>query len=112
MPLASRTIFQMDQATSGNKAFFGTSIDNVKTQIWIARAVFLLIAIIKKRLTLELSLCTILQILSVSLFEKTPFYQALSDTSLVFEQYEFDEQLNLFIVYLDTKDEVHNSTYE
>ena len=78
------------------KAFYGTSINAVKTQIWIALSVFLLVAIIKKRLKLELSLYTILQILSVSLFEKTPIYQALSDTSRVFEQHEFDNQLNLF----------------
>ena len=78
------------------KAFYGTSINAVKTQIWIALSVFLIVAIIKKRLKLELSLYTILQILSVSLFEKTPIYQALSDTSRVFEQHEFDNQLNLF----------------
>ena len=78
------------------KAFYGTSINAVKTQVWIALSVFLLVAIIKKRLKLELSLYTILQILSVSLFEKTPIYQALSDTSRVFEQHEFDNQLNLF----------------
>jgi hypothetical protein len=78
------------------KAFYGTSINAVKTQLWIALSVFLLVAIIKKRLKLELSLYTILQILSVSLFEKTPIYQALSDTSRVFEQHVFDNQLNLF----------------
>jgi hypothetical protein len=78
------------------KAFYGTSINAVKTQIWIALSVFLIVAIIKKRLKLELSLYTILQILSISLFEKTPIYQALSDTSPFFENYEIDNQLNLF----------------
>jgi len=78
------------------KAFYGTSINAVKTQIWIALSVFLIVAIIKKRLKLELSLYTILQILSVSLFEKTPIYQALSDVSPFFQQYEIDNQLNLF----------------
>jgi len=78
------------------KAFYGTSINAVKTQIWTALSVFLIVAIIKKRLKLDLSLYTILQILSVSLFEKTPIYQALSDVSPAFIQYEIDNQLNLF----------------
>jgi IS4 transposase len=78
------------------KDFYSTSINAVKTQIWIALSVFLIVAIIKKRLKLELSLYTFLQILSVSLFEKTPIYQVLSDFSLIFEQYEVDNQLNLF----------------
>ena len=54
------------------KAFYGTSPNAVKTQIWIALSTYLLIAIIRKRLYLELPLYTILQVLSVSLFEKTP----------------------------------------
>ena len=60
------------------KAFYGTSENSVKTQIWIAISVYVLVAIVKKRLNLELSLYTILQILSVSLFEKIPIQQALS----------------------------------
>jgi hypothetical protein len=78
------------------KAFYGTSINAVKTHIWIALSIFLIVAIIKKRLKLELSLYTILQILSVSLFEKMPIYQALSDFSPSFEQLDIDNQLNLF----------------
>jgi IS4 transposase len=58
------------------KAFFGTSANAVKTQIWIAICVYLLVAITKKRLKIERSLYTILQILSVSVFEKTPLLQA------------------------------------
>ncbi|MCK5843983.1 MAG: IS4 family transposase, partial [Victivallales bacterium] len=54
------------------KAFYGTSANAVKTQIWIAVCVYVLVAIMKKRLSLDHSLYTILQILSVSLFEKTP----------------------------------------
>jgi uncharacterized protein YqgQ len=50
----------------------------VKTQIWIAITVYVLVAIIKKQLKIDLSLYTILQILSVTLFEKTPFLEALS----------------------------------
>jgi hypothetical protein len=60
------------------KAFYGTSENAVKTQIWIAIAVYVLVAIVKKRLHLEASLYTILQVLSVSLFEKIPLAQALT----------------------------------
>ena len=62
------------------KAFYGTSENAVKTQIWIAIAVYVLVAIIKKELQLKASLYTMLQILSVSLFEKTPLFQLLSQT--------------------------------
>jgi len=61
------------------KAFYGTSENAVKTQIWIAISIYVLVAIVKKQMKLDLSLYTILQILSVSLFEKVPLYQALSD---------------------------------
>ncbi len=60
------------------KAFYGTSENAVKTQIWIAISIYVLVAIIKKRLNLQQSLYTILQILSVALFEKTAIYQALA----------------------------------
>ena len=59
------------------KSFYGTSENAVKTQIWIAVSVYVLVAIVRKRLGLELSLYQILQILSVMLFEKTPILQAL-----------------------------------
>jgi len=61
------------------KSFFGTSENAVKTQIWIAISTYVLVAIMKKRLKLDLSLYTILQILSISLFEKMPIYQALTE---------------------------------
>ena len=61
------------------KAFYGTSENAVKTQIWIAIATYVLIAIIKKQLNLKVSLYTFLQIISVTVFEKTPIYQALQD---------------------------------
>jgi len=60
------------------KAFYGTSENAVKTQIWIAISVYVLVAIVKKRLNLEQSLYSILQILSVTMFEKTPILQVLS----------------------------------
>ena len=59
------------------KAFYGTSENAVKTQIWVAVSVYVLVAIVRKRLVLEASLYQILQILSVTLFEKTPILQAL-----------------------------------
>ena len=59
------------------KSFYGTSQNAVKTQIWIAVSVYVLVAIVRKRLGLEISLYQILQILSVMLFEKTPILQAL-----------------------------------
>ena len=77
-------------------AFYGTTENAVKTQIWIAISVYVLVAIIKKRLHLDRSLHSILQILSLSLLEKTPILQALSAT----DAHEFDKeicnQLNLF----------------
>src|SRR5512139_2394673 len=60
------------------KAFYGTTENAVKTQIWTAIAVYVLVAIVKKQMHLDLSLYTILQILSVTLFEKTPILEALS----------------------------------
>ena len=62
------------------KSFFGTSPNAVKTQIWIAISVYVLVAIIRKTLKIEMSLYIILQIFSVSLFEKVPVYQLLTET--------------------------------
>ena len=60
------------------KSFYGTSENAVKTQIWIAISIYVLVAIMKKRLNIDLSLYTILQILSISLFEKIPILKALT----------------------------------
>jgi transposase len=62
------------------KKFYGTSLNALKTQIWIAISVYVLMAIVKKELQLESSLYRMLQISSVSIFEKTPILQALSGT--------------------------------
>jgi len=78
------------------KAFYGTSENAVKTDIWIAISVYVLIAIVKKQMKLDLSLYTILQILSVSLFEKVPLYQALSDQNYKQLMSPDNNQLNLF----------------
>jgi hypothetical protein len=77
------------------KAFYGTSENAVKTQIWTAVAVYVLVAIVKKRLGLERSLYAILQILSVSLFEKEPIFQALSRDGFLFEEVGPEKQLSL-----------------
>ena len=61
------------------KTFYGTNATAVKTQIWIAISVYVLIAVIRKRLKIKASLYTILQVLSVTLFEKTPLFQAFSE---------------------------------
>ena len=78
------------------KSFFGTTENAVKTQIWIAVSVYVLAAIIKKRLNLEASLYTILQILSVTLFEKIPLNQTLSDSEYTIEIHAHPNQLILF----------------
>ena len=78
------------------KAFYGTSENAVKTQIWTAISVYVLVAIVKKQLHLERSLYTILQILSVTLFEKTPILQALSSIDYEDQGGQFHNQLNSF----------------
>jgi len=78
------------------KVFYGTSENAVKTQVWIAVSVYVLVAIIKKRLELDHSLYTILQILSVTLFEKVPMIQVLTDFDYETEHRESPNQLLLF----------------
>jgi hypothetical protein len=78
------------------KSFFGISENAVKSQIWIAISVYVLVAIIKKRLKLTTDLYTILQILSLTLFEKTPLDQLLISTHCKNENTLMSNQLNLF----------------
>ncbi len=78
------------------KAFFGTSQNAVKTQIWIAVSVYVLVAIIRKRMSLDSSLYQILQILSLTLFEKTPILQALQASNFQEESLDPGNQLILF----------------
>ena len=78
------------------KAFYGTSANAVKTQVWIAVCVYLLVAIIKKKIKTELSLYTILQILSVSLFEKVSINQLLTQTDSRYLVEQSRNQLNLW----------------
>lgn len=78
------------------KAFYGTTENAVKDQIWIAISVYLLVAILKKTLNLDQSLYTILQVLSVTLFEKKPIFQALSNAISANQECQISNQLNLF----------------
>ncbi len=78
------------------KAFYGTSENAVKTQIWIAVSVYVLVAIVRKQLGLEVSLYQILQILSVTLFEKTPILEALRPSNSKNHLVDTGKQLILF----------------
>ena len=78
------------------KAFYGTSPNSVKTQIWIAISVYVLVAIIKKKLKIDRSLSEILQILSIALFENSSLLQVLVDSQLQKEMELFSNQLKLF----------------
>jgi hypothetical protein len=78
------------------KAFYGTSENAVKTQIWIAISVYVLVAILKKQLRIERSLGEILQILSITLFEKLPMYQVVTEMNLQTEKSQICNQLELF----------------
>ncbi len=78
------------------KKFYGNSENAVKSQIWIAVSVYVLVAIVKKRLKLEASLYTLLQIFSLTLFEKMPIQQAFAGSDYISEQGNTTNQLNLF----------------
>lgn len=78
------------------KAFFGTSENAVKTQIWIAVSVYVLVAIVKKRFNLQASLYELLQILSLTLFERDPIDQILTLTAMEQPMLDHSKQLNLF----------------
>ena len=78
------------------KSFIGTSENAVKSQIWIAVSVYVIIEIIRKRLQIEESLHIILQILSLTLFEKTTLKQLLSPATMQILVNPLDKQLNLF----------------
>src|ERR1700746_3721452 len=91
------------------KQFYGTSDNAVKTQIWIAVSVYVLVAIVKKRLALEAPLYTLLQVFSVTLFEKMPMPQALSETGTTFEEAQSRSKLNLCDFCPDTNDHMQLS---
>jgi len=78
------------------KVFYGNSVNAVKTQVWIAISVFVLVAILKRELRVDRSLTAILQILSVTPFEKTPIFQALATLSAPNSENPCSNQLALF----------------
>jgi hypothetical protein len=78
------------------KAFYGTSLNAVKTQLWIAIATYVLVAILKKRLNIDAPLYNILQVLSVTLFEKQSLLQVLSEGNIEIDKEHTCNQLNLF----------------
>ena len=78
------------------KRFFGTSENAVKTQVWIAISIYVLVAIVKKRLDIDASLYTITQVLSLTLFEKTSLLQILSEAERTEDNHPTPNQLNLF----------------
>ena len=78
------------------KRFYGTSENAVRTQIWIAISVYVLVAIIKKQLKLDSSLHTLLQILSLTLFEKLPLQQVVAETAPMNNDIVLHNQMNLF----------------
>jgi len=80
------------------KQFFGTSENAVKTQIWIAVSVYVLVAIVRKKLNLDVSLYTLLQVLSLTLFEKMPLQQAFQDDGYISDNIDIGNQLNLFSI--------------
>jgi hypothetical protein len=79
------------------KKFYGTSENAVKTQIWIAVSVYVLAAIVRKRLKLEASLYTLMQVFSVTVFEKTSIESVILQAADSSEHVLYDNQLNLFI---------------
>ena len=78
------------------KAFYGTSDNAVKTQVWIAISVYVLVAIVKKEMQIKRSLYEILQVLSLTLFEKTPLFQALTAQNYTIPEPDSPNQLTLF----------------
>ena len=86
----------MDETTPAHQAMLRHDRNAVKTQIWISVSVYVLIAIIKKRLGLDPALHTLLQIFSLRLFKKMPVSQALQRSRSKSNSGDYDNQLNLF----------------
>jgi hypothetical protein len=93
------------------KQFYGISENAVKTQIWIAVSIYVLVAIVRKRLRLEVSLYTLLQIFSVTVFEKMPIQSAISATSYRSDDAEGSNQLELFTFRPDSSGNGIQITY-
>ena len=96
MPVAGRLFFKWIKQHLRIKVFFGTSENAVKSQIWIAVSVYVLVAIVKKRLNLSASLYEMLQILSLTMFERMPLNQLLTKMNADLGIEVSANQLNLF----------------
>ena len=96
MPLENRTIFRWIKQHLRIKAFSEHRKTPSRHRVWIAISVYVLVAIIKKQLNLNPSLYTILQILSVTIFDKTPILQALTETEINDQNIQNDKQLTMF----------------
>ena len=96
VPVSGLIVFKWIKQHLRIKVFFGTSENAVKTQIWIAVSVYVLVAIVKKRLNLSASLYEMLQILSLTMFERIPLDQLLNKTVTDDIQALSTNQLNLF----------------
>jgi hypothetical protein len=91
-----RAFLQVDQQHLRIKRFYGTSENAVKTQIWIAVSVYVLVAIVRKRLNIEASLYTLMQVFSVAIFEKVVIKTAFLPNAYDFDRNIENKQLNLF----------------
>jgi hypothetical protein len=94
--VAGRTLLPVDHAAPGHQGVLRNFRERVKTQVWVAISVYVLVAIVKKRLHLMQSLYIILQILNISVFEKEPLFQILTNYEHSGSLPEPDNQLNLF----------------
>ena len=83
-------------STCASSPFFGVTENAVKTQIWIAVAIYVLVAIVKKRLNVSTDLYTILQVLSLTLLEKIPLFPLLSKTDYILDKDDSGKQRDLF----------------
>jgi hypothetical protein len=92
----AETFFKWIKQHQRIKAFYGISENAVKTQIWIAVAVYVLVAIVKKRMQIGMSLYTILQTLRLTLFEKMSLYQAFAQNAYKNRFATIDNQMELF----------------
>ena len=88
--------FKWIKQNLGIKAFYGTSANAVKTQIWVAVCVYLLLAILKKRLRLQAELSRILKVASITVFEKMPIFRAFQGIESQPPGYYPANQLSLF----------------
>ena len=109
---AGRSSFSSNgsSSTCGSSGSIGTSENAVKTQIWIAVSVYVLVAIVRKRLKLDASLYTLMQIFSVALFEKIPIDQALANDDSACDTSQVTNQLNLFAYWPDSSENQPNLT--